>query len=97
MKFRGTGIWHFLYIIDNGCDALKNFVEDVLDDVGDNISNAFCCVIDLVKRILFTIITFPIGVVWAFDRRLKRFFNQEKALRKNWNAFYKWYQENKKV
>ena len=96
MKFRGTGVWHFLYILDEGCEALTNFVDDVLSDFFDNISNTFDSFIDLVKGIIFTIIAFPIGVVGAFAHRLKRFFKQEKALKNNWSAFYKWYQENKK-
>lgn len=96
MKFRGTGIWHFLYIIDEGCEAWTNFIDDVLSDVGGNISNTFDSFVDLIKGIIFTIIAFPIGVIGAFAHRLKRFFNQEKALKNNWSAFYKWYKENKK-
>lgn len=96
MKFRGTGIWHFLYIVDEGCEAWTGFIEDVLNDVGDKISDAFCGLVDLIKGILFAIIAFPIGVVGALAHRLKRFFNQEKALKENWSVFYKWYQENKK-
>ena len=96
MKFRGTGIWHFLYIIDKGCEAWTGFIQDILDDAGDRISNVFDSFIDLVKGILFAIIAFPIGIIGAFAHRLKKFFNQEKALKKNWNAFYKWYQANKK-
>ena len=96
MKFRGTGFWHLLYIIDEGCEAWTGFIQDVLDDIGDRISNVFDSFIDLVKCILFTIIAFPIGLIGAFAHRLKKFFNQEKALKKNWGAFCKWYKENKK-
>lgn len=96
MKFRGTGLWHFLYIIDEGCEVWTGFIEDVLDDVGNKISDAFCGLVDLIKGILFAIIAFPMGVVGALAHRLKRFFNQEKALKENWSTFYKWYQENKK-
>lgn len=97
MKFRGTGIWHFLYIIDEGCEAWTGFIEDVLNDVGDNISKAFDSFIDLVKGVVFTIIAFPIGIVGALAHRLKRFFNQEKALKENWSKFYDWYQVQKKI
>lgn len=96
MKFRGTGIWHLLYIIDELCKVWTDFVEDVLDSIFEKISRIFDNLIDLIKGILFGIIAFPIGVVGAFAHRLKIFFNQEKALKENWSKFYKWYQENKK-
>lgn len=96
MKFKGTGFWHFLYIVDEICEALIGLVEDILDDIGDRLSNVFDSFIDLVKGILFTIIAFPIGLIGAFAHRLKKFFNQEKALKKNWGAFCEWYKENNK-
>lgn len=88
-------VFKFLVRAENLARIAKETVIAILEDARGKLDNVSDAVLNLIETVLICVFSLPLFWLERFFRFLRQCFEFEKNFQKNFDAFKKWYNEQK--
>lgn len=88
-------VFKFLVRAENLARIAKETVISILEDAREKLDNVSDAVLNLIETVLICAFSLPLFWLERFFRFLRQYFEFEKNFQKNFDAFKKWYNEQK--
>lgn len=88
-------VFKFIIRAENLARTAKETVISILGDAMEKLENVSDAVLNLIETVLICAFALPLLWLERFFRFLRQYFDFEKNFQKNFDAFKKWYNEQK--